>query len=142
MERTVMWLLFSLRVLWRASAIWFLIGLICGYHLGTARSATITIQSGQSAPQGKRDEAPSLMVNQVSRPMMGSTTFVFGQAEASRWNAMDGLSVFPTTDYAVVYDGKAATPEASTWMMIVMGGLLISARLMKRPWAVAKGQRV
>lgn len=132
-----MWVTFSLRTCLRIALLMAALGLAATYHSGTCQSATITIQAGQNRPEPKRDEQTSQAVD-TNTPLTGNTIFTYGQADASRLLGMDGLSVYPMTDFAIVYDGKAATPEASTWWMILTGALLIGAKMTRNKWQLVK----
>ena len=136
-----MWVTFTVsRAVWLIG-LSMLLGFAMGFHSETCHSATITIQAGQNRQEAMRDEQTSADI--VSLPMTGNTIFTYGQADASRLLGMDGLNVYPTTDFAIVYDGKAAaTPEASTWWMIVIGGLLITAKITARRYQLVRARRV
>lgn len=132
-----MWITFSLRTLLRLLLITAVLSLMLTFGPQMCHSATITIQAGQNdGRQTLRDEA--LQAMDVANPMTGNTTFTYGQVDGSRMTGMDGLSAYPMTDYAIVYDARAPIPEASTWVMIMMGGLLIAGKCMIRVWQVAK----
>lgn len=135
-----MWLTFTIQRLVWIIGLSMLAGFAMGIHSETCHSATITIQAGQSAPQGKRDEQTAVIL--LDGPLMGSVITTFGQMDLSRLAGTDGLELFGTTDYAIVYDGRATTPEVSTWWMMMTGGLLIGAKLMNRRWAAVKARRV
>lgn len=135
-----MWVTFSLRAVLRIALLMAVLGLAATYHSGICHSATITIQAGQNRQEATRDEQTS--ADMVSLPMTGNTTFVGGQWIASRLYGQDGLNLYPMTDFAVVYDGKAAaTPEVSTWWMIVTGGLLITVKITTRRYQLVKAHR-
>lgn len=79
----------------------------------------ITIIEGMHNPFSVRDEVP-LSPNEVGQPLGNDWTAYYQEAD---WFAKDGDLGQALTAYSLVYDGQAplATPEPSTWLMLVLG---------------------
>jgi hypothetical protein len=86
--------------------------------VGGARAAVITIQVGQHQTflgNNRIEDSPT----DTDTPLIGNYLSVYQEADWFNWPifASDGT---PLVDFQLVYDGRSvATPELSTWAMIL-----------------------